>query len=122
VSEAARIRYRSRGGFGCPIVMRVPFGGGIHGALYHSQSVEAFFFHVPGLKIVAPSTAADAAGLLKSAIRDEDPVLFFEHKRAYRTIKDDVADDADPIPIGPAEIRREGDQVTIFTYGLMVHE
>src|SRR5690606_25016742 len=78
VSEAARIRYRSNGGWGCPIVIRVPYGGGIHGALYHSQSVEAFYAHVPGLKVVTPSTPYDAKGLLISSIRDPDPVLFFE--------------------------------------------
>ena len=80
VSEAARLRYRSNGEWGCPIVIRAPFGGGIHGALYHSQSVEAFFAHVPGLKVVVPGTPADAKGLLASAIEDPDPVLFFEHK------------------------------------------
>ena len=122
VSEAARIRYRSDGGWGCPIVVRAPFGGGISGALYHSQSVEALFFHVPGLKIVVPSTASDAAGLLRSAIRDEDPVLYFEHKRAYRLIKDDVPEGDHTVPIGRAEVRREGDDLTVFTYGFMVHE
>jgi 2-oxoisovalerate dehydrogenase E1 component beta subunit len=122
VSEAARIRYRSNGGWGCPIVVRAPFGGGISGALYHSQSVEALFFHVPGLKIVVPSTAADAAGLLRSAIRDPDPVLYFEHKRAYRLIKDEVPEGDHVVPIGKAEVRREGDDLTVFTYGFMVHE
>ncbi|HXH22206.1 MAG TPA: alpha-ketoacid dehydrogenase subunit beta [Dehalococcoidia bacterium] len=122
VSEAARIRYRSNGGWGCPIVVRAPFGGGISGALYHSQSVEAFFMHVPGLKVVVPSTAADAAGLLRSAIRDEDPVLYFEHKRAYRLVKDEVPEGDYLVPIGPAEVRREGDDLTVFTYGFMVHE
>jgi 2-oxoisovalerate dehydrogenase E1 component beta subunit len=122
VSEAARIRYRSNGGWGCPIVVRAPFGGGISGALYHSQSVEALFFHVPGLKIVVPSTAADAAGLLRSAIRDDDPVLYFEHKRAYRLVKDDVPDGDHTVPIGKAAVRREGDDVTVLTYGFMAHE
>jgi 2-oxoisovalerate dehydrogenase E1 component beta subunit len=122
ISEAARIRYRSDGGWGCPIVVRAPFGGGIAGALYHSQSVEALFFHVPGLKIVVPSTAADAAGLLRSAIRDQDPVLYFEHKRAYRLVKDDVPEGEYTVPIGEAVVRREGDDITVFTYGYMVHE
>ena len=81
MNEAAKIRYRSNGDFGCPLVVRAPFGGGIHGALYHSQSVEALFAHIPGLKIVIPGTPYDAKGLLKAAIRDPDPVLFFEHKR-----------------------------------------
>ncbi len=89
VNEAARIRYRSNGDFGCPIVIRAPFGGGVHGGLYHSQSVEALYCHIPGLKIVAPSTPYDAGALL-AAIRDPDPVLFFEHKRAYRLIKGEV--------------------------------
>src|SRR5205807_10279804 len=84
VSEAARIRYRSNGDFGVPLVVRAPYGGGVHGALYHSQSMEAMFCHIPGLKVVVPSTPYDAKGLLRSAIRDPDPVLYFEHKRAYR--------------------------------------
>jgi 2-oxoisovalerate dehydrogenase E1 component beta subunit len=122
VSEAARIRYRSNGAFGCPIVVRAPFGGGIGGALYHSQSVEAFFFHVPGLKVVVPSTPADAKGLLRAAIRDPDPVIYFGHKKAYRLLKDDVPDGDYTVPIGKAQTRREGDDVTVFTYGFMVHE
>ena len=85
VSEAARMRYRSNNAFGCPITIRAPYGGGVHGALYHSQSVEAFFAHVPGLKVVIPSTPYDARGLLRSSIRDDDPVLFFEHKKMYRS-------------------------------------
>src|SRR6266516_2063747 len=87
VSEAARLRYRSNGAFGCPLVVRTPCGGGIHGALYHSQSIEAFYAHVPGLKVVMPSTPAAAAALLRSALRDLDPVLFLEHKKTYRAIK-----------------------------------
>ena len=122
VSEAARIRYRSNGEFGCPIVIRAPYGGGISGALYHSQSVEAFFFHVPGLKIVMPSTPRDARSLLKQAIQDPDPVLFFEHKRAYRLLKEEVPDGEEPAQMGQAEVRREGDDLTVFTYGFMVHE
>ena len=90
VSEAARIRYRSNGDFGVPLVIRTPCGGGIHGALYHSQSIEAFYAHVPGLKVVMPATPADAVGLLRSAIRDPDPVLFLEHKKTYRAVKGDV--------------------------------
>jgi 2-oxoisovalerate dehydrogenase E1 component beta subunit len=122
ISEAARIHYRSNGTFSCPIVIRASFGGGIHGGLHHSQSLEALFFHVPGLKIVIPSTPADAKGLLRAAIRDEDPVIYFEHKRAYRLLKDEVPDGDYMTPIGPAEVRREGDDVTVFAYGLMVHE
>jgi 2-oxoisovalerate dehydrogenase E1 component beta subunit len=122
VSEAARISYRSNGASHCPIVVRVPYGGGIHGALYHSQSVEALFFHVPGLKIVVPATASDAGGLLRTAIRDDDPVLFFEHKRAYRLVKDDVMEGDYTVPLGLAQVRREGDDISILTYGYMVHE
>ncbi|MGH2350873.1 MAG: alpha-ketoacid dehydrogenase subunit beta, partial [Chloroflexota bacterium] len=119
VSEAARIRYRSNGAYGCPIVIRAPFGGGIHGALYHSQSVEAFFAHVPGLKVVAPSTPADTKGLLTAAIRDPDPVLFFEHKAAYRSVKDEVPEGDYVVPIGRAQVIRPGRHLTVFTYGLM---
>src|SRR3954447_9604704 len=92
VSEAARLRFRSNTAFTCPITIRAPYGGGVHGALYHSQSVEAFFTHVPGLKVVIPSTPHDAKGLLRTAIRDEDPVLFFEHKKMYRSVRGDVPD------------------------------
>jgi len=121
VSEAARIRYRSNGDFSCPIVIRAPFGGGVHGGLYHSQSVEAFYAHVPGLKVVIPSTPEDAKGLLKSAIRDPDPVMFFEHKKAYRLIKDEIRDGEFVTPIGPAAVRREGTSLSCFAWGLMVH-
>ncbi|HWL12418.1 MAG TPA: alpha-ketoacid dehydrogenase subunit beta, partial [Ureibacillus sp.] len=121
VSEAAKIRYRSNNDWSCPLVVRAPFGGGIHGALYHSQSVEALFAGTPGLKIVIPSTPYDAKGLLKAAIRDEDPVLFFEHKRAYRLIKGEVPDDDYVVPIGKAEVKREGDDITVITYGLAVN-
>ena len=92
VSEAARMRYRSNNGYGLPMTIRAPYGGGVHGALYHSQSVEAFFTHVPGLKVVIPSTPYDAKGLLRSSIRDDDPVLFFEHKKMYRSVRGDVPD------------------------------
>lgn len=121
VSEAAKIRYRSNNDWQCPITIRAPFGGGIHGALYHSQSVEALFANQPGLKIVIPSTPYDAKGLLKAAIRDDDPVLFFEHKRAYRLLKGEVPKEEYVIPIGKAEVKREGTDVTIITYGLCVH-
>jgi 2-oxoisovalerate dehydrogenase E1 component beta subunit len=121
VSEAARIRYRSNGSFGCPIVIRAPFGGGVHGALYHSQSVEAFFAHVPGLKVVVPSTPADTKGLLTAAIRDPDPVLFFEHKAAYRSIKGEVPEGEHVVPLGKAHIARLGKDLTVLAYGLAVH-
>ncbi len=118
ISEAARIRYRSNNDWSCPIVVRAPYGGGVHGALYHSQSVEAVFANQPGLKIVMPSTPYDVKGLLKAAIRDEDPVLFFEHKRAYRLIKGEVPDDDYVLPIGKADVKREGEDITVITYGL----
>ncbi|MCM3161656.1 alpha-ketoacid dehydrogenase subunit beta [Metabacillus litoralis] len=121
ISEAAKIRYRSNNDWTCPITIRAPFGGGVHGALYHSQSVEAVFANQPGLKIVIPSTPYDAKGLLKAAIRDEDPVLFFEHKRAYRLIKGEVPADDYVLPIGKADVKHEGEDVTVITYGLCVH-
>ncbi len=120
VNEAARMRYRSGGEWTCPMVIRAPFGGGIGGGLYHSQSVEAFFAHVPGLKVVIPGSPYDAKGLLKSAIRDEDPVMFFEHKKTYRLVKGEVPDDDYTVPIGPADVKREGDDLSVFSYGLML--
>ncbi len=122
VSEAARMRYRSHGTWSCPLVIRTPYGAGIHGGLYHSQSIEATFAHVPGLKVVAPATPADAKGLLKSAIRDPDPVLFLEHKRTYRLIKDEVPDEDYTLPLGKATIARPGRHLSIITYGMMLHE
>ena len=121
VSEAARIRYRSNGDFSCPIVIRTPFGGGVHGGLYHSQSVEAFYAHVPGLKVVIPSTPEDAKGLLKSAVRDPDPVMFFEHKKTYRLIKGEIPEGDYLTPIGKAVVRRPGSGLSVFAWGLMVH-
>jgi 2-oxoisovalerate dehydrogenase E1 component beta subunit len=121
VSEAARIRYRSNGDWNVPMVIRAPYGGGIHGALYHSQSIEAFFCHVPGLKVVAPATPYDAKGLLKSSIEDPDPVLFLEHKKCYRLIKGEVPEEDYRIPIGKADIKRTGGDMTVITYGLMLH-
>jgi 2-oxoisovalerate dehydrogenase E1 component beta subunit len=120
VSEAARLRYRTNNSLGCPIVIRAPYGGGVHGALYHSQSVEAFFAHVPGLKVVVPSTPHDAAGLLRTAIRDEDPVLFFEHKKMYRSVRGEVPEGDHVVPLGRAFIS-PGYPVTVVAYGLMVH-
>ncbi len=121
VSEAARIRYRSNGDFGVPMVIRAPYGGGVHGALYHSQSIEAFYGHVPGLKVVVPSTPYDLKGMLRAAIRDPDPVLFLEHKKTYRLIKGDVPDEPYEVPIGKADIKREGTDITCVAYGLMLH-
>src|SRR5207244_6047763 len=121
VSEAARIRYRSAGDWACPMVIRAPYGGGVHGALYHSQSIEAFYGHVPGLKVVAPSTPYDVKGLLIAAVNDPDPVLFLEHKKTYRLIKGNVPDQPYEVPIGRAEVKREGEDLTVIAYGLMHH-
>ena len=121
VNEAAKIRYRSNGAFSCPLVFRAPFGAGVHGGLYHSQSVEALFFHVPGLKIVVPSTPYDCKGLLKAAIRDDDPVLFFEHKKSYRRMRGEVPDGDVTIPLGKADLKRAGSDLSIVTYGIGVH-
>ena len=103
------------------MVIRAPYGGGISGGLYHSQSVEAFFAHIPGLKIVIPSTPHDAKGLLKSAVRDPNPVMFFEPKKGYRAIKGDVPDGDYTVPIGPARLAREGTDLSIYCYGMMAH-
>ena len=121
IQEAARIRYRSNGDFGVPLVIRAPWGGGVHGALYHSQSVEALYAHVPGLKVVVPSTPYDAKGMLIEAMDDEDPVIFLEHKKTYRLIKGEVPDERYNIPFGKAEIRREGTDLTVVSYGLLHH-
>ena len=121
LSEAARMRYRSNNGFAVPMTIRAPYGGGVHGALYHSQSVEAFFAHIPGLKVVIPSTPYDAKGLLRSAIRDNDPVLFFEHKKMYRSVRGDVPDTDYIVPLGRAAVTRPGSRITVVAYGLMAH-
>ncbi len=121
VSEAARIRYRSNGDFGVPLVIRAPYGGGVHGALYHSQSIEAFYGHVPGLKVVLPATPHDVKGMLRAALADPDPVLFLEHKKTYRLIKGDVPDEPYEVPIGVADVKREGEDLTVIAYGLMLH-
>jgi 2-oxoisovalerate dehydrogenase E1 component beta subunit len=121
MNEAAKIRYRSNGDFHCPLVIRAPFGGGIRGALYHSQSVEALFAHIPGLKVVIPANPYDTKGLLKSAIRDPDPVLFFEHKKAYRLFRQELPEDDYTVPIGKARVAREGRDLTVVAYGLMLH-
>ena len=122
MNEAARLRYRSNNDWTCPLVIRVPYGGGVHGALYHSQSIEAVFVHTPGLKIVAPATPADAKGLLRTALADDDPVLYLEHKRMYRLIKGPVPDDDHDVPLGAARLVQDGTDATIVTYGMMVHE
>jgi 2-oxoisovalerate dehydrogenase E1 component beta subunit len=119
VNEAARYYYRSNGDWNVPMVIRAPYGGGIGGGLYHSQSVEAFFAHVPGLKVIIPSNPYDAKGLLKSAVRDPNPVLFFEPKKGYRLIRGDVPEDDYTVPIGTARITRQGSDLTVYAYGMM---
>ncbi len=120
VSEMAKFRYRSAGQFTAPVVVRAPSGGGIKGGHYHSQSPEAYFIHTAGLKVVMPSTPADAKGLLASAMRDPDPVIFLEPKALYRTAKGEVPDGDHTVPLGRARIVREGHDVTLLTYGAMV--
>lgn len=122
VSDAAKLRYRTNGDWTCPMVIRTPYGGGVHGALYHSQSIEATYAHFPGLKIVTPATPYDAKGLLRAAIADPDPVLYLEHKKTYRAIKGDVPDNDYIVPIGKAQVKRAGSDLSIFAYGMMLHE
>lgn len=119
VSEAAKMCYRSNGDWTVPMVIRAPYGGGIGGGLYHSQSIEAFFCHVPGLKVVVPSNPADAKGLLKSAVRDPNPVVFLEPKKGYRLIRGEVPEGEYTVPIGPARVSREGRDLTVYAYGMM---
>lgn len=121
VGEAAKTRYRSNGEYTCPLVIRTPYGGGVRGALSHSVSVEALFYHVPGLKIVAPSFPADVKGLLNAAIDDPDPVLFLEHKKTYRLIRGDVPNGHYTIPLGKANVLKEGSHLSVVSYGLYVH-
>ena len=121
VQQAAKIHYRSAGGYSCPITVRICCGGGVSGGLYHSQENAAWFVHEPGLKVVMPSTPYDAKGLLLASIRDSSPVLFFEHKKLYRTIKGDVPEGDYTVPIGAASVRREGKDLTVISYGFMVH-
>ena len=119
VNEAARMYYRTGGQTTVPMVIRAPYGGGIGGGLYHSQSIEATFAHVPGLKVVIPSNPYDAKGLLKSAVRDDNPVLFLEAKKGYRLIKGDVPEGDYTVPIGAAKVTREGDDISVYAYGIM---
>jgi 2-oxoisovalerate dehydrogenase E1 component beta subunit len=120
VNMVAKFRYRT--GTNIPLVIRGPYGGRVHGGPFHSQSPEAWFVHVPGLKVVSPSTPADAKGLLKAAIRDPDPVIYFEHKYLYRRIKGPIPAGDHLVPIGKAELKREGSDLSIITYGAMVHQ
>jgi pyruvate dehydrogenase E1 component beta subunit len=120
VSELAKFRYRSGGQYPCHVVVRSPYGGGIKGGLYHSQSSEAYFAHTAGLKVVIPSTPADAKGLLATAISDPDPVLFLEPKRIYRAVSGEVPEGELKVPFGEARLAREGTDLTIFAYGAMI--
>jgi 2-oxoisovalerate dehydrogenase E1 component beta subunit len=120
VSELAKLRYRSGGQFPCHVVVRSPYGGGIKGGLYHSQSAEAYFCHTAGLKVIVPSTPSDAKGLLLTAIHDEDPVLFLEPKRIYRSVTGEVPEGDHRVPFGVARTVREGTDVTLFAYGAMI--
>jgi pyruvate dehydrogenase E1 component beta subunit len=119
VSHAARLRTRSRGRFTCPMVVRAPYGGGIRAPEHHSESTEAFFAHQPGLKVVIPSTPYDTKGLLTSAIRDPDPVMFLEPKLIYRAFRGDVPTESYEVPIGEAAVRKEGADISVFTWGAM---
>ncbi len=122
VNTAATLRYRHGGRAACPLVIRAPSGAGVHGALFHSQNPEAWFTRVPGLKVVAPATAYDAKGLLKSAIRDGNPVVYFEHKRLYRSVKEDLPDGEFTVPIGVAQLRQAGRDLSLITYGGALHQ
>ncbi|MEN3047161.1 MAG: alpha-ketoacid dehydrogenase subunit beta [Candidatus Caldarchaeales archaeon] len=122
VSNLAKIRYRNAGQYSAPVVVRTPVGGGVRGGMYHSQSPEAYFAHTAGLKVVVPSTPSDAKGLLISSIRDEDPVIFFEPKRLYHSLREDVPDGDYTVPLGKARLVREGDDVSVITYGATVYD
>ena len=120
ISEASRLRYRTKGDWTAPIVYRTPYGGGVRGGLYHSQSTEKVLFGQPGLRIVTPSNPYDAKGLIKAAIRSDDPVLFYEHKRLYRLLKADVPETDYVVPLDKANVVREGSDITVIAYGMML--
>ncbi|MDH3646693.1 MAG: alpha-ketoacid dehydrogenase subunit beta [Gammaproteobacteria bacterium] len=122
ISHAGRLRHRTRGRLSCPMVLRAPYGGGIHAPEHHSESTEALFAHIPGVRVVIPSSPARAYGLLLAAIRDPDPVVFLEPKRIYRLVKQEVEDDGVALPLDVCYILREGDDVTVVTWGAMTHE
>lgn len=121
ISHVARMRNRSRGRFTCPLVVRVPYGGGIHPPEHHSESTEAMLVHTPGLQVVVPATPYDAKGLLLSAIRSPDPVIFLEPKRIYRAVRQDIPEESYTVPIGEARLAREGTDVTVIAWGSMMH-
>ena len=121
IGEAARVCYGTNGNLNVPMVVRIPYGGGIRGGLFHSQNVESLFFHTPGLKVVTPATPYDAKGLLKSAIRDNNPVIFLEHKKTYRLVRGEVPEEEYTLPLGTADVKRAGSTLTLVSYGLMLH-
>ena len=121
IGEAARVHYGTDGAVNAPMVVRVPYGGGIRGGLFHSQNVESYFFHTPGLKVIAPCTPYDVKGLLKSSIRDNNPVVFFEHKKTYRLVRGEVPDVDYTLPIGKADVKLEGNHISVISYGLTLH-
>ncbi len=121
VGEASRAYYGSNGKLPVPMVVRIPYGGGIRGGLFHSQSIEGYLFNTPGLKVIAPSNPYDAKGLLKSAIRDNNPVVCLEHKRTYRAVRGEVPEEEYVVPIGVADVKRTGTDVTVISYGLVLH-
>src|SRR3954468_20648965 len=115
--QAAKLRYRSAGTQTCPITLRICYGGGVGGGLYHSQTNPTWFAHEPGLVVIAPSTPYDAKGMLKAAIRDDNPVIYFEHKKLYRSVKEEVPTEDYTVPLGKAVVRREGSDMTAVSYG-----
>ena len=121
IGEAARVCYGTNGQVQVPLVVRIPYGGGIRGGLFHSQNVESYFFHTPGLKVITPATPYDAKGLLKSSIRDNNPVVFLEHKKTYRLVRGEVPEEEYTVPIGVADVKRPGESLTVVSYGLMLH-
>ncbi len=122
INHASRLRHRTRGRLACPMVLRMPNGGGIHAPEHHSESVEGFFAHVPGLRVVVPSSPKRAYGLLLAAIRDPDPVVFLEPTRLYRLVKQEVPDDGQALPLDACHVAREGTDLTLVAWGAMVHE
>ncbi len=122
INHVGRMRNRSRGRFGCPLVIRVPYGGGIHPPEHHSESTEAMLVHMPGIQVVVPSTPYDAKGLLVSAIRSAEPIVFLEPKRIYRSVRQEIPDDLYTVPIGRARVVREGTDVTLIGWGAMMQE
>jgi 2-oxoisovalerate dehydrogenase E1 component beta subunit len=121
IGEASRVSYGTNGSLSVPMVVRIPYGGGVRGGLFHSQNIESYVYNTPGLKVIAPATPYDAKGLLKSAIRDNNPVIFLEHKKTYRAVRGEVPQDDYVIPIGEADIKRQGNDISLFTYGLVLH-